>query len=168
MGVDGHKVVTGASWAQGKRILQDQTLVHPGAATHIGHSCATANHAANTAHDTKIQRYQHLCNDQLDLFFPVAIELFGGVHKTVHKTLEDWAKDVSRARGGGDRLIGRLLQGWRAHLSVALLKARVAFYSASVLRCLEPLAARRRDIYSQSYLGELARLPSAGVQFGSG
>ena len=65
-------------------------------------------------------------------------------------------------------MINRLLQGWRAHLSVALLKARVEFYSASLLRCLEPGAMRRKELYAQSYLGELARLPSAGVRFGSG
>ena len=162
------KVITGVSWAQGKRILQDQTISNPRAATHIATACTTANSAANKAHDLKLQRYQHLCNNQLDIFFPVALELFGGVHQTVQKTLEDWAKEVARARGGGTRLINRLLQGWRAHLSVALLKARVEFYSASLLRCLEPGALRRKELYAQSYLGELARLPSAGVRFGSG
>ena len=139
-----------------------------GARKYIGTACTTANSAANKAHGTKLQHYQPLCNDQLDLFFPVAIELFGGVHQTVQKTLEDWAKEVARARGGGQRLINRVLQGWRAHLSVALLKARVDFYSASLLRCLEPGAARRRELYASSYLGDLARLPSAGVRFGSG
>ena len=97
------KVITGVSSAGGMRILQDQTLVHPGSATHIGAACATANSAANTAHDMKLQRYQHLCNPLLDLFFPVALELFGGVHKTVVEALEKWAKDVARTRGGGDQ-----------------------------------------------------------------
>ena len=65
-------------------------------------------------------------------------------------------------------MINRLRQGWRAHLSIALLKARVGFYNAAVMRCLEPEAKRRKELAANSYLGSLARLPSAGVQFGTG
>ena len=163
------KRVTGIITTVGRRLLQDQTVAHPGvqAHLHVG-SSITANVAADAAHQKKLSHYANSLNDQTDILFPVAVEVFGGVHKSVIKQFRHWAADVASAKGV-PRMAGIIFHGWRIHLSCALMEGRVAFYQASITKSLEPGGGgghQQQGVDKQSFVERYSSQRSARTTHG--
>ena len=98
------------------------------------------------------------------------IELFGRVYGTVVEQLKTWAREKAKMHGSGrgeGALANRILQGWRRHLALALMKARVEFYSLALQRCVEPTAEQRRKTFGRSMMGRVHK-PSASIRWGTG
>jgi len=163
------KVISGAACTNGKRICQDQTLCNPagGRPQDLANAVGQPNYTANRKHQAKLTRYPATTFNQRDQFFPVACEIFGGIHDSVVEQLRDWAK-ATADHMGKPAIKGTLLQAWREHLSLTLLKARVAWYQADLIYSLEPDINKRRSRGAGSFLGRVARQPSWRIRWHAG
>ena len=152
--------VTG--YAPATRLVLDFTLANParGSTPDAG---TTKLAAVAEEHQKKLAHYRRpeLGLRLPDRIVPVAMDLGGGVHKTVVALLKDWA---GRCAGGDDEQTAYILRGWQVRLAVALAYARARFVN-DALDALTTGAAAGRErepyAYNSHPYSPRARFPAA-------
>ena len=105
----------------------DYTVVDPCAPTYRARASQQPLHTAGLAYNRKKNHYSHpgLLQPHQELFI-FAAEVWGGLHSETHEQLKSWAHEFApQGVAARWREVSRLLQAWRAELSLGLLEARV-------------------------------------------
>ena len=131
----------------GGALAIDYTLTNPTNQATLNNASLVPLYCANEAHKDKIAHYQPLMPAG-DVFVPIAVELYGGVHASVVDTLRSWAERLAQ---GGAAKPGVILGLLRQSFSLSLMRARVELYRHCIGHCIEPDAAARRRVARQAY-----------------
>ena len=154
----GHKmdlVAHGVTGYSAGALAIDYTLTNPTNASTLNNASLAPLFCAKEAHQDKIAKYQqHIPTG--DVFVPFAVELYGGVHESVVSTLQRWAEIIAQGQGAAVQpatVLGFLRQSF----SISLMKARVELYRRCIGNCIEPDAARRRQLARESFVYRAVR-----------
>ena len=108
-----------------------------------GEAATTSLWAAGVAHERKLQHYAPLMRPG-DTLWPVSVEAWGGLHKTVHALMLVWAGGDTGDGGDGSsggsgaegasankKRKGQVMQSWYRHLSMGLLRGRLGIVAGA-------------------------------------
>ena len=142
------RIISGVTgYAPATRLILDFTLANP-ARSSTPDAGTTKLAAVSEEHQKKLAHYRRpaLGLRLSDRIVPVALDLGGGVHKTVMALLKDWAV---RCAGGDDEQTAYILRGWQVRLAVALAYARARFvFDALDALTTGAAAGREREPYA--------------------
>ena len=160
------RIISGVTgYAPATRLIVDFVLANParGSTPDAG---TTKLAAATEEHLKKLSHYRRpeLGLRLSDRIVPVALDLGGGVHKSVVALLKDWA---GRRAGGDDEQAAFILRGWQVRLAVALAYARARFVNDALDALTTGAAAEREREPTANHLRTL-RGPASRPRRGHG
>ena len=111
------------SWAEGKDMALDVTVVSPLQATLVSRAAVEAGHALDHAYDRKFRQAGEDCRAEGIIFQPLPVETLGGWHEKCLPVISKLGKQLARHTGADEsEVVSHLYQ----RLSILLMKGNAA------------------------------------------